>query len=729
MAGIMKKDTMLTGRVTIPTDVDVVPETLELLNRWGADAIRDCDGTDYPEELKAVDAKVYSTYYTTRKDNAWAKAHPEEVQQCYIMTPFYTATETVLRIPLLKGIAKELMKVNDCDDITRWWEVIDRTTAEVVFTKDWSYESETGEVVIRDCSLFHNYTVSFLAYLIWDPVHMYNAVINGWQGVEHQITFDVRQPKTREFSMGRLRKFIEEHPYVDVIRYTTFFHQFTLVFDEMMREKYVDWFGYSASVSPYILEQFEKEVGYRFRPEFIIDQGYYNNQYRIPSKEFKDFQAFQRREVAKLAKEMVDITHEYGKEAMMFLGDHWIGTEPFMEEFPSIGIDAVVGSVGNGSTLRLISDIPGVTYTEGRFLPYFFPDTFYEGGDPVKEAKVNWVTARRAILRKPIDRIGYGGYLKLACQFPEFVEYVESVCNEFRELYQNIKGTTPYCIKKVAVLNSWGKMRAWGAHMVHHALYQKQNYSYAGVIEALSGTPFEVIFLSFDDIKKNPNILKEIDVILNVGDGDTAHTGGILWEDATISSAIRQFVYEGGGLIGIGEPSGHQYQGRFIQLANVFGIEKETGFTLNYDKYNWEEAEKHFITEDCTKEVDFGEGKKNMYAFEGTTILVQKEKEVQMAVNEFGKGRSVYISGLPYSFENSRVLYRSILWSAHEEENLHKWYSTNFNVEVHAYVKNNKYCVVNNTYEPQKTTIYRGDTSSFELELKANEIIWYEIEE
>ena len=62
----------------------------------------------------------------------------------------------------------------------------------------------------------------------------------------------------------------------------------------------MDWYGYSASVSPFILEQFEKEVGYKFRPEFIIDQGYYNNQYRIPSKEFKDFMAFQRREVAKL---------------------------------------------------------------------------------------------------------------------------------------------------------------------------------------------------------------------------------------------------------------------------------------------------------------------------------------------------------------------------------------------------------------------------------------------
>ena len=51
------------GRVTIPTDVDVVPETLTLMERWGADAIRDCDGTDYPEELRAVDAKVYSAYY------------------------------------------------------------------------------------------------------------------------------------------------------------------------------------------------------------------------------------------------------------------------------------------------------------------------------------------------------------------------------------------------------------------------------------------------------------------------------------------------------------------------------------------------------------------------------------------------------------------------------------------------------------------------------------------
>nr|WP_313128332.1 1,3-beta-galactosyl-N-acetylhexosamine phosphorylase N-terminal domain-containing protein [Anaerocolumna sp.] len=58
----MTMNTKLTGRVTIPTDTDVVPETIELLNKWGADAIRDCDGTDYPEELKCVQAKVYKTF-------------------------------------------------------------------------------------------------------------------------------------------------------------------------------------------------------------------------------------------------------------------------------------------------------------------------------------------------------------------------------------------------------------------------------------------------------------------------------------------------------------------------------------------------------------------------------------------------------------------------------------------------------------------------------------------
>ncbi len=47
---------------------------------------------------------------------------------------FHTATEDSLSINLMQGISDELMQVNARDDIYRWWEVIDRTTGEVVPT-------------------------------------------------------------------------------------------------------------------------------------------------------------------------------------------------------------------------------------------------------------------------------------------------------------------------------------------------------------------------------------------------------------------------------------------------------------------------------------------------------------------------------------------------------------------------------------------------------------------
>ena len=46
-----------TGRVTIPTDVDMVPQTLDVLKLWGADAIRDCDGTEFPAAISCPRVK------------------------------------------------------------------------------------------------------------------------------------------------------------------------------------------------------------------------------------------------------------------------------------------------------------------------------------------------------------------------------------------------------------------------------------------------------------------------------------------------------------------------------------------------------------------------------------------------------------------------------------------------------------------------------------------------
>ena len=716
------------GRLTLPTDVDMVEETLKLKERLDADALRDCDGTQMPSELLKTGAKIYATYYTTRKDNEWAKNNPEEVQQEYLITDRITATSWTLSIELMKGFHTQQLKVNTIDEPKRWWEVIDRTTGKVVPVENWFYDEATGEVIIKSIP-YHQYTVSFLAFLIWDPVHMYNYLTNDWHGAEHQMTFDVRQPKTQAYVKEKLRSWCEENPDVDVVRFTTFFHQFTLTFDDQKREKYVEWFGYSASVSPYILEQFEHWAGYRFRPEYIVDQGYFNSTFRVPSKEFRDFIEFQQIEVSRLAKDLVDIVHAYGKEAMMFLGDHWIGTEPFGKYFDNIGLDAVVGSVGDGVTMRMISDIKGVNYTEGRLLPYFFPDVFTEGGDPIGEAQDNWMKARRAILRSPLDRIGYGGYLKLASEWPGFIEQIEKVVGEFRRIHEAMEGTSSYMAPfKVAILNCWGELRRWMCNQVHHAIWHREIYSYVGVIECLSGMPVEVQFISFDDVRNG--IDPDIKVIINAGDAYTAWSGAENWTDEKVVTAIRRFVDQGGGFIGVGEPTACQYEGRYFQLSDVLGADREMGFSMSTDKYN-ELSPKyrdHFILEDIKGEIDFGEGKNRIYAQGANYEILDMDGEYsRLIVNSYGKGRSVYFTGLPYSPQNCRILLRAIYYAAHREEEMKKYYVTNVETEVAAFEKAGRVAVINNSKEDQMTDLYIHGSLKCSLDMKAMEMVWVEI--
>ncbi len=714
------------GRLTLPTDADMVEETLRLKELLGADALRDCDGTTMPDELLSADAKKYATYYTTRKDNKWAKANPEEIQQEYLISDRITARSNTLRIRLMKGFHTEQLKVNEIDDPKRWWEVIDRTTGEVVPTDQWEYDKTTGEVEIQTIP-YHQYTVSFLAFLIWDPVHMYNFITNDWKDAPHQLTFDVRQPKTQKHVKEKLKQWCIEHPDIDVVRFTTFFHQFTLTFDEQKREKYVEWFGYSASVSPYILEKFEKWAGYKFRPEFIVDQGYHNSMFRVPSKEFKDFIEFQMIEVSKLAKEMVDIVHSYGKEAMMFLGDHWIGTEPYGKYFANIGLDAVVGSVGDGVTMRMISDIKGVKYTEGRLLPYFFPDVFCEGGDPIGEAEENWLKARRAILRSPLDRIGYGGYLKLASEWDGFIDTIQHVVGEFRQIHENMQGSSAYMAPfKVAVLNCWGNLRRWMANQVHHAIWHREIYSYVGVLECLSGMPIDVEFITFEDIKNGILDNGEIKVIINSGDAGTAFSGDKNWIDEKVVTTIRRFVDNGGGFIGVGEPSAYQFEGRYFQLSDVLGVDREMNFSLSTDKYNEMDSE-HFILEDIDGAVDFGEGMSRIYAQgENYQILCMDGEYSQLVVNTYGKGHSVYFAGLPYSPQNCRILLRAIYYAAGMEDEMKKFYVTNVDTELAVFEKTKKIAVINNAKEARETDLYVHGKKVMHLELEPMEMRWVE---
>lgn len=712
------------GRVTLPSESNFLNETKEMLDRWGADALRDSDGTKLDAATKALDAKIYTTYFVARGHNEFAQEHMDECQQMLLMSKHNVATENTVTIDFLDGYYREQVVADYVHDPKKWWEVIDRTTGEVVPVSCWEVDQDKDLVTIKDAVPFHEYTVSFFVYAIWDPTQMYNHITNNWGDKPHDIPFDVRQANSGTFAKDYLKQWLIDNPDTDVVRFTTFFYHFTLVFNDQAKEKFVDWFGYGATVSIKALEEFEQEYGYALRPEDIVDNGYYNSTFRVPTRAYRDYMDFIQRFVAKKAKELVEITHEAGREAMMFLGDNWIGTEPYGPYFEDIGLDAVVGSVGGGATLRLISDIPGVKYTEGRFLPYFFPDTFYEGNDPCIEAIDNWLSARRALMRNPVDRIGYGGYLSLAYKFPKFVDYIEKVTDEFRLIYDNVKGKKAYCGLKVGILNSWGKIRSWQPYMVAHALWYKQTYSYFGILESLSGAAVDVQFLSFDEIREN-GVPSDIDVIINAGDAGTAFSGGEEWLDEKLVTTIRQWVYNGGGFVGVGDPTAVHHGGRFFQLADILGVDKELGFTLSTDKYFKTALDSHFITEDRNSDFDFGESKHDIYALSAATEIIEySNNEVHMAANAYGKGRGVYISGLPYSYENTRLLMRAMFYAASKEDRYHIWYADNLNCEVNAYPESGKYAILNNSNETQTTKFYDGEGNCETITLEPCEILW-----
>ena len=55
------------GRVTLPSESGFLNETKELMERWGADAIRDSDGTKLDKDVKSLDAEIYTTYFVACK--------------------------------------------------------------------------------------------------------------------------------------------------------------------------------------------------------------------------------------------------------------------------------------------------------------------------------------------------------------------------------------------------------------------------------------------------------------------------------------------------------------------------------------------------------------------------------------------------------------------------------------------------------------------------------------
>ena len=438
---------------------------------------------------------------------------------------------------------------------------------------------------------------------------------------------------------------------------------------------------------------------------------------------------------AEWAKLFVDLCHKYGKKALMFDGDHRIGVEPYSPYFPSIELDGVVGAPSSAIYAQQVANIKGIKFTEGRLNPYFFPNECPGDERGTQILYMCWDGIRRGLMKKPIDRIGFGGYLKQIENYEKLKVAIKNVCDEFRTIRETIGEDKCYTKAKVAVISYWGRLDTFMMNGIFVDDMRRDGFYYTAMLTALAILPVDVEFISFDDVISGD--LSKYDVIVSGGIPGTSFQGDKCWKNAELVAKIREFVDNGGGFIGVGEPSGYRYQGRYFQLSDVLGVEKECNYRHFEKRDEMKPIEKHYITDGIdTSKISFNSDVRGVYPLTASVIKMHYEKNypfgwqnagnIDLAVNEYGKGRSVYISGVSPCNESYRLIYNAILWASKKENEKNIVYSSNPNVDAYYYKEAKKYALINSVGEAGCTEFYDKSGYKSIIELKPNEIRWIE---
>lgn len=689
------------GGFTLPGESGYEKLTLKMAEKWGADVIRDSDGTVLSDEILNAGYGIYSTICIIRDHNEWAKKNMDKLQQTFLMTQPIVADCDTLTVELMKDFFAEQFSINETEDSLKYWQVYDRTTDTLVGREHWSYAD--GKVTIKEIAPWHKYTVSFMAYRIWEEISMYNHTTNNWTK-EHLMQIDPRHEATREYMLGWMRNWCETHPDTTVVRFTSMFYNFVWIWgsSERNRNLFSDWGSYDFTVSPLALDEFAKKYGYSLTAEDFINQGKLHVTHMVGTRQKADWMAFVNDFVIWFGKQLVDIVHEYGKKAYVFYDDSWVGIEPYNGRFKEFGFDGLIKCVFSGYEARLCSGVDVPTH-ELRLHPYLFPvglggaPTFMEGGNPTLDAKKYWNSVRRALLRQPVDRIGLGGYLHLVEPFPDFCDYIEKVSDEFRTVKSFHAQGAPLSIKtKVAVLHSWGKLRSWTLSGHFHETYMNDLIH---INESLSGLPVDVSFISFEDVKAG--VLKDYDVVINAGYAGSAWSGGDNWKDEDVVSKLTEWVYNGGTFIGVDEPSAVAGYDTYFRMAHVLGIDEDTGARICHGKWQYEVQP----VDGLMPEGSSIRGRSGLYLTDGNArVVAEADGAPAMTVNDFGKGKGIYMSHYNISLENTRMLFNTILLAGGEALD-GEYITDNPYTECAYYPASNMLVIINNSGETQTASV------------------------
>lgn len=663
-----------TGGFTLPGEAGHEAFTLAMAQRWGADVIRDSDGTQLSDEILGSGHGIYSTLCLIREDNAWAKAHPRLMQQNFLMSRPVTADGDRVEVRLLDGYSTDQFVLNDWDGVEEFWQVHDRTAGTEVPAGRWTLAD--GVVTVTGTVPGHTYTVNFLVMRVWEEISMYNHVTNDWGDREHLMAVEPRYPEVAEHILDWLDRWCVEHPATTVVRFTSLFYNFAWFWgsDANLPHVYADWGSYDFTVNPVALRAFREETGLTITSEDFVNAGRYTSTHNPPSDVYRRWTAFVGDFVRDLGRRCVDVVHRHGKKAYVFYDDSWIGLEPYSGRFAEMGFDGLIKAVFSGYEARLCAGVD-VPVHELRLHPYLFPvdlegrPTFQpgvEGADPTADLRRYWVTLRRALLRARIDRIGLGGYLSLVEPFADFQDEVAQIAEQHRRILALHGAGGPVTAPvRVGVLTAWGALRSWtcSGH-----LHENPDLSLLHVLESLAGLGFDVGFHRLDEVAEH-GVPAGVDVLVNAGPQGTAWSGGGVWADPRLVAAITTFVRGGGGLLGVEQPSAADVPGRLhrFQLAEVLGVDQDGG-----DRHVV--ARRRFVVDPDHPVLAAAGAADDLPPLPGLHVLRDDVRVLAAAdgvpvatAAQVGRGRAVYLSGHRHGPASARRLEDALWWASGRE--------------------------------------------------------------
>jgi len=339
--------------------------------------------------------------------------------------------------------------------------------------------------------------------------------------------------------------------------------------------------------------------------------------------------------------------------------------EPYSGHFHEMGFDGLIKCVFSGYEARMCADVD-VPVKEIRFHPYLFPvglggaPTFSPGGRPGEDALNYWMSVRRALLRKKIDRSGLGGYLSLTEGYPCFLDAMDRILAEFDAISALHDHGAPYVFKPViGVLHAWGALRTWTLSGHFH---ETDGHMLIHVLEALSGLPFDVKFLSFEDLADG--VPQGIDIIINAGEAGSAWSGGVYWQSPTLIETLTAWVHNGGVFMGIGEPSARPGYNTYLRMAHVLGVDIDNGEKACHGRWTFDVKDADgLLPGDYTPPA-----RKGVHLTDGCArVLAATPGEGPMpaiTINNFGKGVGVYMADFTLSADTTRALQNLLLFAA-----------------------------------------------------------------